>query len=856
LNKGERHAKRRAQGNQETAALIPIKLDALALKAGGKLPEAAAAPVAGQICIDSRSASPRSVFVALKGERTDGHLFLEEAFKKGAVAAIVSEEKFGSLAPNADRPLIAVPSPLHALQLLAKWQRTEYIKQVLAITGSSGKTAVKDALKQILRGRQVSFSPGSYNSKLGLPLALLSAEQPVPLAVLELGISAPGDMAILEEIATPDFGLLTNVGTAHLASFGNRESIAREKMKLFERIPEDGWVLLPYNEPLITRLAQKLRCKVRWAGGGDEQILSLETLSPVENGLLLGLRTSSGESAEVRARTRSPGIVCDLHLAASAAYLLGVSLEGIAAALEDYRPSPTRIELWTTPEGIRIVNDAYSADPISVQAALRSAASAAQISGKKIFAFSGMRELGTESAGMHGLAGVQAAECGFGHLFLAGNGEFGATAEQYQAMKPDGAVVRVATPSELKDRLLPILRSGDTVLFKGPPNSGMSQAARDLAGSAAQRCLWVDLGAISENLDRFRRHCGTGTGLLVMLKALAYGTELVQLASWLSRTGIADIGVSSASEGAAIRKNGIDESANIYVFLAHHDDIPNLCHYNLVPVLHSAGQIETFAGVLDETGQRLDVHLKIDSGMHRLGIAPDMAVSLARRIASSAGMRLTGVCTHFAAADDPASDDDTRQQIAVFSKAVEALKASGFKNLEVHAANTAAAVRFPQARFDMVRVGIGLYGLYTSPSVARELPLELGIAVTSQIASLRDYEAGNSLGYSRAYTTGSRRTVGVIPFGYADGLPWSLSGKGHVMVDGQCAPILGRISMDQALIDLTGIPGAYVGAEVLIYGARNGYCLRPEEVAKLAGTIPHELLVRLGRRVHRVYVEP
>jgi alanine racemase len=219
-------------------------------------------------------------------------------------------------------------------------------------------------------------------------------------------------------------------------------------------------------------------------------------------------------------------------------------------------------------------------------------------------------------------------------------------------------------------------------------------------------------------------------------------------------------------------------------------------------------------------------------------------------------MRLTGICTHFAAADDPASDDYTRQQIAVFSNAVEALKASGFHDLEVHAANTAAATRFPAARFDMVRIGIGLYGLYTSPAVERELQLMPGIAVTSQIASIRDYEAGNSLGYGRAYTTENRRTVGVIPFGYADGLPWSLSGKGYVVICGERAPILGRISMDQALIDLTGISGAHVGAEVLIYGARNGQSLRPEEVAKLAGTIPHELLVRLGRRVHREYVEP
>jgi alanine racemase/UDP-N-acetylmuramoyl-tripeptide--D-alanyl-D-alanine ligase len=184
------------------------------------------------------------------------------------------------------------------------------------------------------------------------------------------------------------------------------------------------------------------------------------------------------------------------------------------------------------------------------------------------------------------------------------------------------------------------------------------------------------------------------------------------------------------------------------------------------------------------------------------------------------------------------------------------LRSEGFDNLRVHAANTAAAVRFPQSHYDMVRIGLGLYGLYPSDAVRQELDLELAIGVTSRITSIQEFAPGATLGYSRTYTATRRMRVGVIPFGYDDGLPWALAGKGHVLVEGRSAPIVGRISMDQMQVDVTDLPGISVGAEVLLYGTHNGHTLRPELVAEQAGTIAHELLTRLGERVHRIYVEP
>jgi alanine racemase len=832
--------------------LIPTKLEHIAHEIGGELRCASPAPVIDRICTDSRGAAPGALFVALKGQQTDGHRFLADAFRNGASAALIAQDRVAGAALDPAWPLIVVPDPLRALQALARWHRREYFQRVLAITGSNGKTIVKDALKSLLAGRQVLASPGSYNSQLGLPLAVLSAEKPEPLAILEVGISAPGEMAALEEIARPDYGILTNIGLAHVAAFGSRDGIAQEKMKLFERMPKDGWLLLS-DEATLDAPAKKIQCTIHRVGGKNE-LLSLKPLSLSAEGQVLELSVPSQGARSVTVKTRSPEIIADLHFAATAAHLLGVPLEEIATGLDGYTPTSTRMELWSSPQGIRIINDGYSSDPISVHAALRAATLGASRSGRKMFAFAGMRELGASSAREHAQVGAQAAECGFSHLFLVGNGELATTAEGYKRVRPEGSVTQVKSADELKDRLLPLLRPGDTVLFKGPRNAGMVKAVRDLSGAIAQRCLWVNLAAIEGNIARFRRHCGGAVHIVAMLKAMAYGTELAQLGSWMSQLGIHHVGVSSANEGVAVRKTGADQ--DILVFLSEREDVDNLLTYRLTPVIYSAELVDSFIAVLQGSGRTLDVHLKVDTGMHRLGVPPAIAVELAQRIRSSGVMRLTGVCTHFASAEDPNSDEFTRQQVAAFNQVIAGLEANGFHDLQIHAANTAGAIRFPEAHYNMVRIGLGLYGIYPSEAARKVIDLELAVGLTSRITSIQEFAPGDTLGYNRTFTAKRRTKVGIVPFGYDDGLPWQLSGAGQVLVEGRTAPIVGRISMDQMQIDLTDIPGASIGAEVLLYGTHNGHTLRPEQVSQMAGTIPYELLTRLGERVHRIYIEP
>src|SRR5260221_9101142 len=288
--------------------LSPTKIDHIAQMIDGELIAVSSSLVVDRVCTDSRGASPGALFIALQGQHTDGHRFLADAFRNGATAALISQARFSSLTLDPAWPVIVVPDPLRGLQGLARWHRRTYFERVLAITGSNGKTIVKDALRALLANRKVFASPGSYNSQLGLPLAILSAEQPEDMAILEVGISAPGEMAALEEIAAPDFGILTNIGKAHFSSFGSREVIAREKMSLFRNISEEGWILVPPGEPAIEDLLAGMRCRVHRLGVDDAfgPGLSLKSISLIENGRLLEL--SAGESARhvLTVKTRSP----------------------------------------------------------------------------------------------------------------------------------------------------------------------------------------------------------------------------------------------------------------------------------------------------------------------------------------------------------------------------------------------------------------------------------------------------------------------------------------------------------------------------------------------------------------------
>ena len=832
----------------------------LARIVGGEASGGDANAAVASVTIDSRRVGARAAFFALEGAHTDGHRFAADAIRNGAVAAVVAAGEQSRQAGAGDATMVAVDDPLRALQRLAGWWRQQLAGRVLAVTGSNGKTIVKDALLRLLGDRYLAAGTlGSWNSQLGVPLAVLRLGRSTELAVLEAGVSEPGEMAALETILRPDFGLLTNVGLAHIAAFASRAAIAREKLRLFARLPPSGWLLAPAGDEVVERALGGLRldCELYRFGAPSDALPYFETAVAARDDHAVRVRFPGGEVRELELQTPSREVIADLEMAAAAAFLLGCDPDGIAAALDGYRPAATRMRIWRqAARDLTVIDDALSSDPVSVRAALRTLGSVSGLRGRRVFVFGGMRELGAHDEEEHRTVGRLAAEHRVDQLVLVDPGDAGvaATEAAYLEAGAGGTVVRTKDVAELQRYLDRHLKPGDAVLFKGPRAAGIDRAAQHVAVELAPSRLLVDLDAVGENVRTFRRLVGRDRKLLAMVKALAYGSDLQRLGYELVRLGVDALGVATATEGELLRQSGVD--LPVLVMLPSAEAADAIVAQRLTPVVNSPSLIAPLAAAARGRDAIIDVHLEVDTGMGRAGVFPHELAAVVAATEASRRLRVAGLMTHFACAEEPAKDDFTRAQLARFEGARSSLAAIGITDLVCHAANTAAAVRLPEARYDMVRIGIGLFGVYPSPAVAAEAELTLAVSLLSRIHDVRRFPRGASIGYGGTYAVERDDFRGaLVPLGYHDAVPWAASNGGHVLVAGERAELVGRVSMDSAVVDVSDIPAAAAGTEVLFFGRHDGAELRPEEVASGSGTIAYELLARIGGvRIQRVYV--
>ena len=828
-----------------------------ALVEGDVLPEHAGIRI-GNISVDSRQIVSETLFVALQGARHDGHSFVEDAFHKGAVAALVSEHFVphappGSV-PASCFPLVVVDDPLPALCRFAAYCRSQFKGQVIAITGSNGKTIVKDALHRIMSAAcSCSASPGSFNSRLGVALSLIRAHADSQLHIQEAGISEAGEMAELETIIRPDFGLITNIGWAHVSTLGSRANIAHEKTRLFTHIPATGWLLMPENEPLLENAVHSLAC--RCFRVGEETVLPCITQqTPFPDGTLLHIRFPDETEATIPIVTQSQEIIFDVHIALCAAWLLHIPTPVIASVLHNYAPALTRRQTWKSPGGVTVINDAYTSEPLSLQSALRELTSAG-VSGRRFFVFGGseMQVIRDEAQQEQAQIGKLAASVGVNFLLLVGGVSLNAVCEAFQQAKPEQTVLRFETMPEVRNYLLSHLRSGDGLLVNTAGGASIDRLALTLLEAIAPNRFYVDVQSMEENVARFRHMIGPNVKLLAMVKALAYGSDATRLGLELQEMGVDYLGVSSADEGVSLRKSGV--RLPILVLLCAPEEAAKLPAYDLTPVIYSIEFANALAAMLKQNNRTLNAHIELDTGLGRVGIAPEELPQMLDMAQSSGRIRVEGIMTHFASADNPEADDFTRQQIVRFDQALAQAKVTPEPSILRHTAATSGAIRFPEARYNMVRVGLGLYGLYPSPSVQSALGLVPAIALVSRIVDIQIHRKGDPIGYNGTFIVpqdGFRKAV--LPLGYHDGMPVSASNTGYVLINGHKAPLCGRISMDSMTIDVTHIPEAEVGMDALIYGAYGGYILRPEEAAANAQTFVYELLARIGPRVQRIFV--
>lgn len=795
-----------------------------------------------------------SLFVALTGPNHDGHDFLPMAQSKGAAAALV--DRTVALPSTLQIPCLKVGDPLTSFQNIAAHHHHHSGLPTLAVTGSNGKTIFKDLLVSILSHKfNITASPGSFNSQIGVALSLLQLNSDADLAIVEAGISRPGEMKRLEAMIRPKYGVLTNIGYAHLEGLGTQARIAEEKSLLFKNLPSDGWLLTPTKTSLPPTHISHLRCPhhvfAEPASPSFPKLLSIRRLGT--NLSLTEWLFREGETQPITMRVDAAWshLFETILAAVTAARLLGCGPNDIAASLSHFEPPQNCLELWESQQGFTLINDAYSSDPISVRAGLATLGTFTEK--RRVFLFGGMMGLGDVSAYQHALVGEEAARQKVDWLVTVGKSA-GETRAKFSQKHPRARVDQAVDLEGAISLLEPELGPGDALLIKGPRQARFADAAQQLKGQLSPTSFTVNLSKIRHNLLIFQALFKSEPKIMAMVKAFAYGMDAAVVARYLQTIGVSHFGVAYLREAQALRIAGIYLPIVVQLVLAEESDA--VVRQGLQPVVFDESVTKALSRAAEAQGKQVRIHIKIDTGMGRFGLFPQDLPAFLKTLKRHPNLTIEGVMTHFSSADDPEADDFTRGQLAKFGKCLDVIKAHGYEPPLIHAAATAAATRFPEARFTMVRLGLGLYGVAPTQAVRDGLPAPLvcPFALRSKLGFVKDYPAGYPINYNRRFKTERPSRIGFIPMGYHDGLSCGLANRGHVKIGSFDAPMVGSICMDFTAVDVTDIPDAKPGSPVLILGSHRGRHLPVEAMAKQLNTIPYEVLSRLSPRVQRVYI--
>jgi alanine racemase len=805
--------------------------------------------VVQHVSTHSRRIHSGSAFFALSGHHADGHRFAAEALENGAAVVVARAGSVGAEVSSTGH-LIEVDDPLKALQRLARWWRAQIEGKVVGVVGSNGKTITKDALAHLL-AEQISVyaSPGSYNSQLGVPLAVLACPRRCDVAVFELAVSEPGEMAELQRVVRPDCVVMTNLGARWRSRFRDRDHQAREMLSICTDLDADQWLLIGQLDEEISRVAAEISPCRKYTRGDRSMLPVMNEPRYEREGLTVETHFPDGRSGRVNVQTPSEEILADVELAIDAAWLLGVESTALLSAAHAYKPTSTRMEMWRSPTGTTLIRDIATPDPIAVGSAIRAAKRVAGGAGRTVVVLGDQLEL-VDSATVEALAQALSDERVDG-VYGSLSGLSIALRKAIDALANPVPMRTFETVTELRAVLLDELGPGDVALVQSPASAPIGDFAAGLVESMAPTRLYLDLSAIEENVSTFRRLVGPSVRLMGMVKALAYGTDGSHVASCLEASGVDCLGVSSADEGIALRRAGI--TLPIVIMLGTGLDLEKLLRHQLTPLLYSAEMLDAVVAMAPEAQERVTVHVKIDSGMHRTGFPSGQARQVLTRLRDADNVYVEGIMTHFACADDPADDEFTARQVAVFSEVLDAARELGLRDIVCHAASTAATIRLPETHLDMVRLGIGLYGIHPSAATRARVDLVPAFGLVSRIVEILDLVEGERIGYGGTYRVppGGAR-VGVVPAGYHDCVPRGFSNVGHVIVAGTECSIVGRVSMDSMTVDLSQCEDVHVGSDVLILGRYGDWVVEPERLAESIGTIAYELMVRVGPRVQRI----
>lgn len=787
----------------------------------------------------------QTIFFAISGIGRDAHPYIKDAWLKGVRSFVV--QKVPELSEYPHTAFIKVKNPLKALQDLAAYHRAQFHGNVVGITGSNGKTIVKEWLFILLhQDKIITRSPRSYNSQVGVPLSVWLLDERSEWGIFEAGISQTGEMQRLERIIKPHYGIFTNIGDAHDEGFSNKAEKIREKLQLFEHASELIYCS-DYTElknEILNFVGGKSIKLFSWGSHSDADLQLISVRDDIEGGSILQIRFGS-----IINYLKIPlkGKIALENAMTVIAFLLkrGYSFEVLAERMHLLHSISMRLEIKKGIHGSTIINDSYSADLNSLKLALDLMKQQTQPESRTLilsdFLQSGKRreELYSEIASLlktyhvHRLIGIGTDIQSQRHLFV----DQGITTETFP------------NTEDFIKNFNGNMFSNELILMKGARKFAFETILSKLEMRSHQTELSIDLSAIRHNLSEYRKILNPSTKIMVVVKAFSYGSGSYEIANVLQYHGVDYLAVAYADEGMELRKSGI--MLPIMVMNPEPESFGFLIENDLQPEIFSFSILQQFENFLATEGiEKYPIHLKVDTGMHRLGFDPSELESLCTTLSRSGRMQVLSVFSHLVASEDEKEDSFTRQQFNIFTNACALLKINLGYDFIRHISNTAGIVRLPDLQLDMIRLGIGLYGIDTGNT--SKIQLKHASRLKTTIAQIRKVKAGDSVGYNRRGIIEKDSMIATIRIGYADGFPRSLGlGNGKVLIKNQLAPVIGSVCMDMTMIDVTSIPGVKEGDEVEVFGKS----LSVNQVAKWAGTIPYEIMTGISARVKRVYFE-
>jgi Alr-MurF fusion protein len=794
-----------------------------------------------ELLLDSRrlTTADNCLFIAIVSKKNDGHKYISELFNKGIRSFIVSDK---AVCPEGSN-CIYTENTLKALHKLTAFHRKKFSIPVIGITGSNGKTIVKEWLYQLLNpDKRVVRSPKSYNSQIGVPLSVWQLTTESEIGIFEAGISEPDEMEKLQRIISPTIGIFTNIGPAHSENFISIRQKVGEKLKLFTKVKT--LIYCPdYAEIQETIIKSQIlddREAFTWSRKQEADLQIKKVVHENHQTTISGIYRKK-EVAVTIPFTDEASTENAIHCWATL-FHLGYDNKTIASRMLTLQSIAMRMEMKEGINHCSIINDSYNSDFVSLGIAIDFLNQQNQHR-KKTIILSDILQSGQDDDELYGEIGILLKKKNINKIIGIGS------AINKQQDKFDLEKYFYPTTEAFLRQYSFAAFQNESILLKGARMFEFEQISHALQQKAHETVLEINLNALVSNLGYFRRKLNPETKIMAMVKAFSYGSGSFEIANILQYHRIDYLAVAYTDEGVELRKAGI--IVPIMIMNPDQQSFDSIIKHDLEPEIYSFRSLDLLEEAIRTNiiveNKPVKIHIKIDTGMHRLGFMPDETDKLIDQLKNINTIFVKSVFSHLAASEDAGEDDFTRQQIRLFTELTKKFRKEISPDILAHILNSAGISRFPEAQMDMVRLGISLYGVASTEDDLQNL--ENVSMLKSIISQIKIVQAGETIGYNRAGKADKEMTIAIVPVGYADGLNRKLSnGKGKLFIKGYSVPITGNVCMDMCMVDITGID-ANEGDEVIIFGKEHPIT----ELAHDLETIPYEVLTNISRRVKRVY---